>query len=94
MAIGRDRTRAAQKTYFFSGEYLMDDDEQLAEAVVELQTRLAFHEDGQHHIDRVVAGLQSEVATLQRQVATMAEQLRQLQQDVERRRPDERPPHY
>lgn len=72
----------------------MDGIEQLAQAVVELQTRLAFHEDGQQQLDRVVADLHSEVVALQRQVATMAEQLRQLQQELDSRRSNERPPHY
>lgn len=66
----------------------------LEQALIDLQTRLAFQEDTLQSLNDVVADHQREIGDIRRQVGALIDQLEQVLSDLESGTEDERPPHY
>jgi SlyX protein len=74
----------------------MNDDKQgsLEQALVDLQTRLAFQEDTLQSLNDVVADHQREIGDIRRQVGALIDQLEQVLADLDAGTENEKPPHY
>jgi SlyX protein len=74
----------------------MNNDKQgsLEQALIDLQTRLAFQEDTLQSLNGVVADHQREIGDIRRQVAALIDQLEQVLSDLDAGVDNERPPHY
>lgn len=68
----------------------------LRQAVHDLQTRLAFHEDGQQQLDDVLVRQQQTIERLQRQVQELEERFDEMVWRLGDKRSleEEKPPHY
>jgi SlyX protein len=74
----------------------MNEDKQssLEQALIDLQTRLAFQEDTLQSLNDVVADHQREIGDIRRQVGALIDQLEQVLSDLDAGIENERPPHY
>lgn len=74
----------------------MNNDKQssLEQALIDLQTRLAFQEDTLQSLNDVVADHQREIGDIRRQVGALIDQLEQVLTDLDAGVENERPPHY
>lgn len=74
----------------------MNNDKQstLEQALIDLQTRLAFQEDTLQSLNDVVADHQREIGDIRRQVGALIDQLEQVLTDLDADVDNERPPHY
>lgn len=78
----------------------MSNDKQtnLEQALIDLQTRLAFQEDTLQSLNDVVADHQREIGDIRRQVGALIDQLEQVLSDLDAGADmgtdAERPPHY
>lgn len=72
-----------------------DKQSSLEQALVDLQTRLAFQEDTLQSLNDVVADHQREIGDIRRQVGALIDQLEQVLSDLDAGDVEnERPPHY
>lgn len=73
-----------------------DKQSSLEQALVDLQTRLAFQEDTLQSLNDVVADHQREIGDIRRQVGALIDQLEQVLTDLDAGVgvENERPPHY
>jgi len=74
----------------------MSNDKQssLEQALIDLQTRLAFQEDTLQSLNDTVADHQREIGDIRRQVGVLIGQLEQVLTDLDAAPENERPPHY
>ena len=78
---------------------MMTDDKRnsLEQALIDLQTRLAFQEDTLQSLNDVVADHQKEIGDIRRQVGALIDQLEQVLVELDAGAASgegERPPHY
>ncbi len=65
------------------------------EAIVELQTKLAFQEDLLESLNQVIIVQQGQIAKLERTVESMIGQMHSMQSSIQdNRQQQEMPPHY
>jgi SlyX protein len=65
------------------------------EAIVELQTKLAFQEDLLESLNQVIIDQQGQIAKLERTVESMIGQMHNMQSSIQDNGPrQELPPHY
>jgi SlyX protein len=74
----------------------MKDDKQssLEQALIDLQTRLAFQEDTLQSLNDTVADHQREIGDIRRQVGALIGQLEQVLSELDADGGSEKPPHY
>lgn len=71
-----------------------DKQSSLEQALIDLQTRLAFQEDTLQSLNDTVADHQREIGDIRRQVGALIGQLEQVLTELDGSPDNERPPHY
>lgn len=71
-------------------------EEQLSEAIAELQSRVAFQEDTLNSLNRVIAEQDANITQLQKQLQLLNKKLNDVANNIEQSggATDEAPPHY
>jgi SlyX protein len=76
------------------GGYLMAKEQDIEALLVDLQTRLAFQDQAISELNDVITDQQQQIDRLREELRFAGDKLKVLEESVEIREQDEKPPHY